>query len=458
VTDADGADATLADRIAARGRDALVERLRKAYADAAVSHSDIVSLDGERIEALVQSAADRADGLQWRRALANVASEELGVSLAEALTHPAVREAQEQLGAPSYEASLAELVARPVPPPAPEPVASEPEPVAPEPEPVASDPASGVFEAGAQLEGVQADETYVELMPEPTPIDEEPGPAPVQPELMIDEPEEHGATGELEAVEADDAIFELLPPPEPLEYEDGSYEALPAEVEAAAPPLLEQVPYEPEAEAAPPEAEAEPAAVAVGVAVAEPAAAPEPSSVPVAPAPAWVGEPTQAHALDDVAPELTAPLAPEPVAVEQSAVVAPEEVAPIAAPESYGENYGSEHTDYPPPPDENLQVLAYHLGGVANLPTGRDGLDLRLSESGLDILQPQGEIIGRLHWNEIDALEVIAVRGRLRRQARTQSRIVVRTKHGDASFEIPGLSSEDLEARVEPLISRYASA
>jgi len=430
VTDADGADATLADRIAARGRDALVERLRKAYADAAVSHSDIVSLDGERIEALVQSAADRADGLQWRRALANVASEELGVSLAEALTHPAVRQAQEQLGAPSYEASLAELVARPVPPPA-------PEPVAPEPEPVASEPVAGVFEAGAQLEAVQADETYVELMPEPTPIDEEPGPAPVQPEMMIDEPEEHGATGELEAVEADDAIFELLPPPEPLEYEDGSYEALPTEVEDAAPPLLEQVPYEPEAEATRPEPEAQPEPAAAAVAVAEPAAAPEPSSVPVAPAPAWVGEPTQAHALDDVEPE---------------------EVAPIAAPESYGESYGGEHTDYPPPPDENLQVLAYHLGGVANLPTGRDGLDLRLSESGLDILQPQGEIIGRLHWNEIDALEVIAVRGRLRRQARTQSRIVVRTKHGDASFEIPGLSSEDLEARVEPLISRYASA
>ncbi len=436
MTDANGTHATLADRIAARGRDALVERLRKAYADAAASHSDIVSLDSERIEVLVQSAADRSDGLQWRRALASVASEELGVSLAEALTHPAVRQAQEQLGAPSYEASLAELVARPVPPPAPEPVAADREPVASEPvaqsepEPVANGPAAGVFEAGAHLEAVQADETYVELLPEPTPIDEQPGPVPVQPEMVIDEPEEHGATGELEAVEADDAIFELLPPPEPLEYEVGSYEAIPDEIEEAAPPVLDQVPYEPEAEETPPE-------------------------------PAWVGEPTQAHPLDDLAPELTGSLAletREAPAVEPATAAAPEELAPIAAPESYGENYGGEHTDYPPPPDENLQVLAYHLGGVANLPTGRDGLDLRISESGLDILQPQGEIIGRLHWNEIDALEVIAVRGRLRRQARTQSRIVVRTKHGDASFEIPGLSSEDLEARVEPLISRYASA
>ena len=442
MTDANGADATLADRIANRGRDALVERLRKAYADAAASHADIVSLDSERIEALVQSAVDRADGLQWRRALASVASEELGVGLAEALTHPAVRQAQEQLGAPSYEASLAELVARPVPPPA----------------PVAAAPAVDAFEADAQLEAVQADETYVELLPEPALIDEEPGPAPAQPEMMIDEPEPHGATGELEAVEADDAIFELLPPPEPLEYEEGSYEAIPDEVEQPAPPILEQVPYEPEVEAAP-----EPVAAATPepepVAAPEPFAAsmPEPTPAPVNAAGEWIGEPTQAHALSDVAPEFSGPLAPEVTAAAQLEA-APEAVAPIAAPESYGESYGGEHTDYPPPPDDNLRVLAYHLGGVANLPTGRDGLDLRLSESGLDILQPEGEIIGRLHWNEIDALEVIAVRGRLRRQARAQSRIVVRTKHGDASFEIPGLSSEDLEARVEPLISRYASA
>jgi hypothetical protein len=356
VTDVNGADATLADRIAPRGREALVERLRKAYADAAASHSDIVSLDDARIEALVQSAADRADGLQWRRALANVASEELGVSLAEALTHPAVREAQEQLGAPSYEASLAELVARPVPPPTP------PEPIAPALEPV------------EHLEAVSADETYVELLPEP----------------------------------------------EPIEYETGSYESVPDEVEEAAPPVLEQVPYEPEVD----EQAAEPALAVestVAVAAAE-------SAAEVAAAEEYVGEPTRAH--------------PAPAAVE----------------ESYGETYGSEHTDYPPPEDGTLQVLAYHLGGVANLPTGRDGLDLRISESGLDILQPEGEIIGRLHWNEIDSLEVIAVRGRLRRQARTLSRIVVRTKHGDASFEVPGLSSEDLEARVEPLISRYVSA
>jgi hypothetical protein len=367
-----GADLALADRIASRGREALVERLRRAYAEAAASNADIVSLEEARIEALVQAAADRADGLQWRRALAQVATEELGVSLAQALTHPAVREAQERLGAPSYEAGLAELVARPVPPPAP----------------------------AEQLDMLNPDDTYVESPPEPEPV---------QPEMVIDEPEEHGSTGELEAVEADDEIFELLPPPEPVEYETAAYQTIPDQVD------------EQELESVPEEVPDEPAAE-------EPTAAPaaeEPPADPVA------EEPPAEPAADE---PTGAPAAEEPPA-EPTAVAIPA-----------------------PQDDENLQVLAYHLGGVANLPTGRDGLDLRLSEHGLDIYQREGEIIGRLHWDEIDALEVVAVRGRLRRQPRTLSRIVVRTKHGDASFEIPGLSSEDLEARVEPLVSRYGSA
>ena len=51
----------LAQRIAERGRDALVERLRGAYAQAAAAHADIVTMDDERIEALVQRSADNAD-------------------------------------------------------------------------------------------------------------------------------------------------------------------------------------------------------------------------------------------------------------------------------------------------------------------------------------------------------------------------------------------------------------
>jgi hypothetical protein len=100
-----------AQQIAEQGRDALVERLRPAFKEAAAAHSDALSLDDDQIEEMVQRAADRADGLQWRRALASVASQELGIGLGEALAHPAVARAQAIVGAPSYEEALAAVTA-----------------------------------------------------------------------------------------------------------------------------------------------------------------------------------------------------------------------------------------------------------------------------------------------------------------------------------------------------------
>jgi hypothetical protein len=101
-----------AQQIADRGREALVERLRPAFRDAAAQHADVLELSDEQLEQMVQRAADRADGLQWRRALATVATEELGIGLGEALSHPAVERAQSIVGAPSYEESLVALTAR----------------------------------------------------------------------------------------------------------------------------------------------------------------------------------------------------------------------------------------------------------------------------------------------------------------------------------------------------------
>ena len=98
-----------AQRIAEQGREALLSRLRPAFEQAAAAHTDVLQLDDERLDAMVQKAADNADGLQWRRALASVATEELGIGLGEALGHPAVARAQAIAGAPSYEESLAAL-------------------------------------------------------------------------------------------------------------------------------------------------------------------------------------------------------------------------------------------------------------------------------------------------------------------------------------------------------------
>jgi len=89
-------------RIAERGRPALLEFLRPAFQQTAAEHADVVELDAAALERLVQGAADRADGLLWRRALAGVAAQELGVSLGEALGHQAVARAQAIVGAPAY--------------------------------------------------------------------------------------------------------------------------------------------------------------------------------------------------------------------------------------------------------------------------------------------------------------------------------------------------------------------
>jgi hypothetical protein len=98
-----------AERIAQRGREALIERLRPAFAEAASAHADVLQLDEERVERMVQRAAEQADGLLWRRTLASVAADELGIGLAEALGHPIVERAQELAGAPSYEEALAAI-------------------------------------------------------------------------------------------------------------------------------------------------------------------------------------------------------------------------------------------------------------------------------------------------------------------------------------------------------------
>jgi hypothetical protein len=109
MADAQRALENSAQRIAERGREALLERLRGAFEEAAAAHADVLELDDKKLERMIAGAADRADGLQWRRALAAVATEELGIGLGEALGHPAVARAQTIVGAPSYEEGLAAI-------------------------------------------------------------------------------------------------------------------------------------------------------------------------------------------------------------------------------------------------------------------------------------------------------------------------------------------------------------
>ena len=358
---------TLAQRIAARGRDALVERLRVAYSDAAAVHADIISLDDERIETLVQSAANRADGLQWRRALAGVAAEELDVTIPEALSHPAVARAQTLVGAPSYEQSLAELIARPVPPASTnggEPTgapAGAPDPCHGGP---ARWPARARGRAGARAASRRS--------------------RPSRRAEPCSRPAERAGGGTRTGARGRGAgggtrtgprprgwrrsrrttrSSICCPSPTRSSYETQLYETQPQYTDQDSPPTLE----------------------------------------------------------------------PEPFAEETDGRMGPRWRSRSCGGTIRGRDPPRDRTRRNPPrgrhlrsmetrrgggpPWESLQVTAVHLGGVANLPTKREGLGLRLSADGLDILQGEGEIIGRLIWDEIEALEVPHLRARRRPSA-----------------------------------------
>lgn len=229
--------------IAERGREALLERLRAAFRDAADAHAAALKLDRSELERMVQRASDRADGLQWRRALAAVAAERFGIGLGEALSHPAVVRAHAILGAPSYEEGLARL-----------------------------------------------------------------GPLPVAP-------------------------------------------------------------------------------------------------------PAFAASDDQEETRD-------------------------------------GEADGSE------PEASSIQVTGTHLGGIAALASPEPGVELWFSDDGLDIIRPTKEPLGRLTWAELRALEVLAAGGRFSRRRRPHAYLVVRGEEGDASFEIPGITPDELRVQLGPVLER----
>ncbi len=330
-----------AERIAARGRGELLARLRPAFEEAAAAHADVLELNPDQLEEMVQRAADRADGLQWRRALAAVATEELGISLGEALGHPAVERAQVMVGAPSYEESLARLGPRPEPGRDEEDGETEPEEEAPQ--------------AAQEPEPIEA--------PQETPA------------AALAREEAH------EPQEAPEAAHEPEEPPQPA--------------------------HDPEEPHQPAQERAE-----------------------------------EAHAQN-------------PVEVLYEDEDEDEDEAPTTA-----EHGSIAHDNGAAPPSEEsgpLRLAAVHLGGIANLAPAESDIQLEFSEHGLDVIRGSDTILGRLGWEDIRALEVPDARGWRRRRREQAGHLVVRTDHGDASFEIPGLTSDDLRDHLEP-VRKYMPA
>jgi hypothetical protein len=106
-----------------------------------------------------------------------------------------------------------------------------------------------------------------------------------------------------------------------------------------------------------------------------------------------------------------------------------------------------------------LRLSAVHLSGIETLYQGDDDLELRLSEAGLDVLKrSNGAAIGRLEWSEIETVALPAPkRGGLRSRRRARE-LHVSTGRGQAQFELPGLTDEELHEHLEPTLARLRGA
>jgi hypothetical protein len=101
-------------------------------------------------------------------------------------------------------------------------------------------------------------------------------------------------------------------------------------------------------------------------------------------------------------------------------------------------------------------LRAIHLGGIANLAPAEGDLELHLSDAGLDIMRgPERAPLGRLTWDEIVALETPVVGGRFRRKKGADAHLVVRSAQGSASFEVPGVTTEELAEHLTPMLARH---
>jgi hypothetical protein len=133
---------------------------------------------------------------------------------------------------------------------------------------------------------------------------------------------------------------------------------------------------------------------------------------------------------------------PEPPAEPEPAEADPE---PPAAPE-------------PPGPDqerETLRIAAVHTAGIESLRAGEPDIELRFSDAGLDVLKRStGAAIGRLDWSDIDSIELLPPRRGLRVSRRKMQKLRVETDRGRASFELHGVTEDQLADYLVPLLER----
>jgi hypothetical protein len=105
-------------------------------------------------------------------------------------------------------------------------------------------------------------------------------------------------------------------------------------------------------------------------------------------------------------------------------------------------------------PLEALRLPAVHVSGIESLRNGESDLELRFSDAGLDLLKASsGAAIGRLLWSEIHGAQVAGSRRGLRPGRRVQE-LHVRAQSGQAVFQLPGMTAEQVKEHLEPVLAR----
>jgi hypothetical protein len=101
-----------------------------------------------------------------------------------------------------------------------------------------------------------------------------------------------------------------------------------------------------------------------------------------------------------------------------------------------------------------LLLEAVHVFGIETVPPGDRDIELRFADAGIDVRRPStGNTIGRLRWAEVRSVVV----QRPRRGAaglRRPAQLLAGTDRGEVTFELVGLSDEEITDHLEPLIAR----
>ncbi len=147
---------------------------------------------------------------------------------------------------------------------------------------------------------------------------------------------------------------------------------------------------------------------------------------------------------------------PVPGDAEAAAPVAAAEPPTAAEPSTAAEAPTAAET--PPAETDALRVAAVHLGGIEALRAGERDLELRISSAGLDVLKrSSGAPIGRLEWGEIETVDLPRGRRGLR-PGRRAYELHVATRRGRASFQLPGVTEEQLKDHLKPMLARARGA